>query len=336
MSKNEHYQEFIQSLKQAVPATSDSFPTLMVAFGESDFLLQKALYSIRQQWQTRYDSEAIPLEEEKLTPELLKQICFSNGFLEETSLYVIRKIKKQKDLAQLLAMFPSVPKQGSTLLFAIEQDKILVSLDKELRRWQGVTIPCKTPNPYEIPLLVKHLAIKNSLKLSPPAAALLCEVGGEDLHKIENEILKLSLIFAGHQEPLSLSDITPHLGVLKEEHAFKLSRYLLEQKNSEACLLIEDLIDRGESPLALLGLLSKHYRGCIKIKELGGQALTPSVRSTLKIPIFLLSSYQQHVRTRTLSQFNSALAKCQQADLYLKTSQAFTPQTILTEVIMFS
>lgn len=331
--KRGNYTSFLDSLKEAIQVLGqgavstgqdqDHSSQLIILWGDCEFFLNKAAIALRSVWEKK-ERAAVVLEEEKLNAELLHLIWQSKALFEESSLYIVRRVKKQKELAQLLKGI-SHKKGESNLLLVVEGDPLLVSLDKELQRLRAIRIPCLAPSSSEIRTLIQHLAKKAGLQIDNSVVDLLCELGSNDLYKIENELSKIALVFCQRKTVITAADIAPILGLLKEEHAFKLSRYLLDKKIVQAQALIRDLLDRGESPLALLGLLAKHYRSTLQIK------VDPSVQLGFspKIPSFLMSSYRQYAHSSSKEKLTRILALCQQADLLLKTSSKLTAEQIL-------
>src|SRR5690606_12083613 len=124
-------------------------------------------------------------------------------------------------------------------------------------------VNCPDPAPYEIADFIKFQARILGLSLDPSAIKLTVDYLGRDLSLVANELRRVALVVGDTPGTLNAKQIAPHLGLLKEEMVYRLRNYVLERRFSIAQALLTDLLDRGESALALLGFLAKHIRTSI-------------------------------------------------------------------------
>lgn len=331
--KPQNYQIFLTQLKTAVSSAAGL--RLFVAYGDSEFFLNKALMSFRSTWEKSSHSQATILEEEKIHTLLLPILAHDSSLFDESSLYILRRTKKQKELAQVLSQLSDKTfLSGQTSLWLSIDGKVLASLEKELKRLNATLIPCHTPHYSENSQVIRHLAKRQSLPLSDSAIQCLLELGGADFYKIENEIQKLAFLFAAHPTPLQADDISEHLGAIRAEHVFKLTEYLIAGQKQKATFLIEDLLQRQESPLAILGILAKHCRNHLKYQDLKTEGQSShQISSSIKIPSFLLSSYERYSKSTHRHHLLSALKLCQRADIQFKTSSQLPAIHVLSPII---
>ena len=183
------------------------------------------------------------------------------------------------------------------------------------------------------PSLYLSLAMKHNLTLQLKEAQLVISAVGADLIRLENEIKKLSLIFSEKMEPIDSKQLSPYLDCLKEEHAFKLDQSLINGKTALAQALLHDLLRRGESHLAILGILAHHCRKALHIFYLSkeGKQLR-EIAQSVGLPFGVVKAYLPYIQKSSPNKFKNALHKCQEADMIFKTSR-ISPELILNEVI---
>lgn len=150
---------------------------------------------------------------------------------------------------------------------------------------------------------------------------------------VENEIRKLSLIFADCSETLSADQLAPYLDCLKEEHAFKLDQSLISGNIATAQALLHDLLRRGESHLAILGILAHHCRKALQVYYLNKEGKqVREISQAIGLPFNIVKNYIPYARKSSPQKFKTALFQCQEADIIFKTSR-IQSEIILSDVI---
>ena len=144
-----------------------------------------------------------------------------------------------------------------------------------------------------------------------------------------DEIMRLALIFAPSDgsaaAPIAAAAIAPSLGMLREDFVFELDNLLVARQYGKAQALLTGLLQRGESALALLGILARHCRMAIRVHEAqrGGRGANPRDLATeLRLPFNVVKGYTQYVAKSSPRTFAAVLGICQEADIKLKSSGA--------------
>jgi len=307
---------------------------ITVAFGNCDFLLHKCAESFKSVFSKIEDVHYGSFEGSALDQEKFQTLWQSQGMFEPASSYIIRRADKTKQLGKFLTAISSCDDVQNKILFSFNLPKVPVKIKKDLDRLNAIYIPCFKATTKDIPGFINSLCKKHKLNVSPQGQGFLQHCLGEDLFRIENEILKLSLIFSEHSKTIESDDIALYLGVLREDHAFKLTNLLIDKKFSDAQVLASSLIKKGESAIAIIGILSRHIRNAIRIGDAlrsGGQP--GNLAGKLRLPNFVIRSYNQYVKGLNLQEMSSVLAMCQSADLKLKTSKCSYDDLIIGEII---
>jgi DNA polymerase-3 subunit delta len=155
--------------------------------------------------------------------------------------------------------------------------------------------------------------------LSLAAAQRLVEMVGENLADLSQELEKLAL-FAGEEKT-----ITPHLVMQSASHSrtyniFALVEALGTPDAGKRLSALDQLLDLGEKPERILGMLARQLRLLMRYKEHAPGASPSALASSLKQPPWLVRKLGQQAARFSLPALKSHLHLLHQADLRLKTS----------------
>ena len=287
---------------------------IVVIYGEDDYLRRQAEQDVSANF-----SEVNSLDVQKLRhDELIARCCQRDLFQPDVQLYIIRSKDEQRSLWK--ALLEARMKFSHVLLFNCRKKSLSAALQKTLKTLKAKLIACPSPRPYEYANHLQRICTQHKLQLDRSGQQLLLEYSGLQLDALANEVQKLSLIFGTSK--ITATDIAPHLGLLREDSSFVIIDLLLNKQYSRAQLAVETLLQRGESALAILGVLAYFLRNIILAKE--GQ---------LKLPPRQVTRYQNLARNYQQTTCLELLTHCQQADMDLKTSRA-RPELILANILL--
>ncbi len=327
--------QFTDAMREANKLWQDaSKPRLTLAWGDCDYFHQKACLAFRGRFQAQDGVFYNSFDASELSSEQFMDLTQSSGMFDPTSAYCIRRVDKTKDFLKFISEIPHAQAIQNHLILSVEAAKPSVKFLDECKRLEAVMIPCFEISQPEAYSYAAMLCRKFSLKLSQGAQKFLLDCVGDDLFRLENEIQKLSLIFANSPVAAEAQDLAQYLGLLREDHAFKLTNLIMARRSAEAMTLVNDLLERGESSLAILGILARHLRMAIKIavaRQVENRDL--EISRKLQIPAFIIKSYNEYVRTANIRNLAHAIALCQKADLSLKTSRHPNESVLLGSVI---
>lgn len=319
------------------------WPGFMVMAGESDFFLTKASAAVSEAWRRRVagleksknnqsDSAVIDqVEAAEIGKDGLLDLLLSQGLFEDCRLVVIRRAEKRSDFGKLLAALPLSAEWTNRLLVTFEKATIPVEFKRQIERLGGELLQVVQPTTAaDFQLYVQAALQRARLQLTPEAQHLVLTCCGRDAVLLDNEINRVSLIFppqgglgSGGSRELGVADIAPVLGVLREDEVFKLDELLINRRYAAVELLLHQLIHRGESPLAVTGMLARHCRTALIVKDelLGrGSGNIQALATRLRMPQAVVRNFMRYVSGLSPDCFAKALRACAQADLDLKTS----------------
>jgi DNA polymerase III delta subunit len=300
-------------------------PKMVVLFGPESYFIHAASKSYRGAWHSQSNGDVVHYEAEQVGDggfELLQCGLFAPATLHCLS------FKDQKKLSSAMK-FAELSPVGSFFCFEFYKDEIPKSIEAKLKG--AHLVRCSPPDRNELSFFVHSLAKRSSLTLENSAVDLIIENVGDDYATLENEVTKLGLIFSEDPKKKITRDmVAPILGILREDHAFRISDLLVENKFQEASILMDELVKRGESSLAILGLLSRHIR--LLMQHLPGQA-GRSDPTRIRLPGWLKSKYERVSRRYTASRLSQLLEILARADIRLK-STTIDESILLNSVVM--
>lgn len=104
-------------------------------------------------------------------------------------------------------------------------------------------------------------------EIEPTAVETLCAYVGNDLYQLDQEIQKL-VAYTDARRPISEADVRELTPRARMASMFDLVDALGRRDGRTAVRTYRQLLDAGESPLALLGMIARHFRLMIQAKEL--------------------------------------------------------------------
>jgi DNA polymerase III delta subunit len=272
------YTGYISALKHIVSAKNPTdMPRIMVIHGSSEFLRIRAMTAIKAAWSKLegVENASQSMEGLSLDPLGFKTLWSQTSLFEPESLYFVRRCDK---LSKLGAWMKEVKTPGAIKNRLILEfgDKVPAEVNRQAARLEAAILPCEEPSSVlEFSKIVATLAKREGLILQDDAVKLLLDSMGLDLGRLDNELRKLSLIYHGRTEPLTVADIASVAGHLREDHVFELFGLLRNKQRAKAQLLIDQLLERGEKSIALVGILSRFAREAIpRQTERGLRGLT--------------------------------------------------------------
>jgi DNA polymerase-3 subunit delta len=96
--------------------------------------------------------------------------------------------------------------------------------------------------------------------LREDAANLLVELSGDDLTQLVGEVEKAALAGGPDNRRVGTAEVRAVVGEHRLRHVFDLTRALTARDAGTALALLESLLNAGEEPLAVLGMLAREAR----------------------------------------------------------------------------
>lgn len=305
---------------------------LLFIWGSEDYLIYRCGQLIKKIRRSKGLGPALLIDSSELkSPTSLDEYWQEKDLFSDQACYMFSQAEKLKTFGAQLKRIPSSQGLGNTFIFLFKGKSLSSSLQKELKRLNAFQIPCFAPRLNEMSSFIKHLSKDFGISLHEQARALILESLGEDLFKLENEIKKLSLMFPNRSSDISAEEVAPALGLLRQDHAFRLSRLLCQKESAKALDLALNLLGRGESAIALTGVIARHIRTAIQVSAPGGPSGAGRVQ--VRLPWSVQKDYQSYVRDLSRAVLLEKLKDCQLADMQLKGFAKIPEDLIVTRLL---
>jgi DNA polymerase-3 subunit delta len=218
------------------------------------------------------------------------------------------------ELGELLDSLP----EFARLIF--EEEK----LDKRTRIYQLLSRKCdehKADSPPDAlaQRKVEQRARELGLRLTPERAEELVFAVGTDLGTLRGEVEKLRS-YVGKSEEVSSADLAAVVVAAREFEIFDLVELLADRRRSEALQRLRRLLEQGNDPIPIVGLLTWLYRQLLIAHSL--PAALPASRALAQLggPRERREQLLRLGRKLTRAQLREAFAALAEADDRLKSS----------------
>jgi len=104
-------------------------------------------------------------------------------------------------------------------------------------------------------------------EIEPAAAETLCVYVGNDLYQLDQEIQKL-VTYTDGKRPITEADVRELTPRARMATVFDMVDAMGRRDGRTAARMYRQLLDAGENPMALLGMITRHFRLMIQTKEL--------------------------------------------------------------------
>ena len=168
--------------------------------------------------------------------------------------------------------------------------------------------------------------------MSASTAEHLVDLCGPDLQVLRNELEKISLLH--HAAELLPDEALDEVVTESRQHGiFEFIGALGSRNHKESFKLLGNLLQSGEKPLAVLGMMARHFRQVLIVKELeAAHRSRKEIMSAAQIPPFLMDSFVQQSRSIPADAAHRIYLKLADVDRRIKSS-ATDPKLLLESLI---
>lgn len=154
--------------------------------------------------------------------------------------------------------------------------------------------------------------------LNPEAELLLLNLQGPNLLRLSQEVDKLCL-FVGEEGEITLEAVGALVGEGRVRDIFELTGAVSRRDLEAGLSCLRRLLERGEDPLGILGMLARQVRLLLRAKELLVQSRPPAdVSRLLGVPRQFVSEILEGARASSLPRLEQGLARLLEADRAIK------------------
>jgi DNA polymerase-3 subunit delta len=157
--------------------------------------------------------------------------------------------------------------------------------------------------------------------IEPSAAGALGAFVGNDLYQLHNEIEKL-VAYTDGRRPITTEDIqllTPHA---RQANIFDMVDALGRRDGKTASQIYHQLLDAGDHPLALLGMITRQFRLMIQVQDLAPQlGSAQAIARELKQNPYPIQKILAQSKNYTPAQLVAVYHKLLDTDVDIKTGR---------------
>jgi DNA polymerase-3 subunit delta len=170
----------------------------------------------------------------------------------------------------------------------------------------------------KLPAIVQEMALELGLQIPSQAAQLVAESIGNDLHRLENELLKVAVNKAPG-EAITLEDVETYIGVSRDFNMFELGKAIGAGQASKAIRIGRYIAANPKSGnlIATIGNLTSFYAKIAIYHEVA--RLEPVVQAReLGVPPFVVGEIASQLRHISMHRAKHALRVLAEYDLTAK------------------
>jgi DNA polymerase-3 subunit delta len=278
-------------LQQLLPFfASDPIPSILLIFGEEDFLVDSA-YSqvvefIKKKEIDEFDVTIVNGAD--VTEDFIVSTCLSYPFISSQKVVVVKHFelvslqpisKKKNDPTPALLSYLNNP-NPSTILILFSNEKKLWGVSKSQRSKKEVRIPY----PYQqiidsfhwiefqkiaessLPKWLSETSKEFHFELLPEASEGLLFQIGTNVRELYNEMMKISTFTKG-KKTVTYEDVVDIVGMSREYSVFELMKAFNERNSAKACDIIMHLLEHDKIELLIVGSLTRSLLQLWSLKE---------------------------------------------------------------------
>jgi len=311
-------------------------PVFYVFHGPDEFTRSETLNSFKQRLgpSDTVDLNTTELDGRDVSMGDLRHHCDAIPFMADRRLVIVHGLLKRlspskkrsgarrKLLDDLVDYLPTLP-QSTRLVFV---DDVLLSSKHRVVKLarsseQGYEKQFKPPKPKQLPSWVQKRARKYGGEVEPRAAHRLATLVGDDLRLLDQEIQKL-ITYTDGQRPITSEDVDLLVPYVQEAVIFDLVDALGQRDGRTASQILHRLLDEGEHPLGLLGMIVRQFRLLIQVKELKAERANPhQIAKRLNIHPYPARKLHGQANHFTAEQLEKVYRHLLETDVAIKTGK---------------
>ncbi len=242
-------------------------------------------------------------------------------FLSSHRVVVIRDADRlsSKDQERVVDRLEKRPCPHACLIFLAQRMDRKGSLYHAFQR-VGKVIPCDLTDPREVREWLQRRARQRGKRLSSSALQALLESAGDDLNLLEGELERIILL-VGEREEIQTEDVLAQTR-RRMHHIFEVMDALGYAKAHETLKGFRSLLEHGEEPLSILGMISRHFRLLSKAKQMDLEGKSQAeIARQLKIPPPYLRSLLFHAKSTSWDALERLFGSLLRCDSFLKSER---------------
>lgn len=300
---------------------------LHLLHGENDLQRGEALAEIVRQSGLTPDLRDLNTEvlDMPVTAVALRQACSTIPFLGDVRIVIARELLSQtkkgatQEISEITAYLPDLPL--TTVLIFYESKTIAVknSVMVQAKKLNANIQAFAVPNAKELPRWIVERTKIHRGAIDFRAAALLGQNIGPNLRLLDQEIRKL-LLYCGETNAITAEDVKVMAPYIQSADViFTLVDAIGQRDPRSAALYLHRLLEVGEHPLGIFGMIVRQFRLLIQVRWLADRRMSePEIAKRLKLHPFVTGKIRAQAQHFTPEQLRAAYQLLVDSDLAIK------------------
>ncbi len=192
----------------------------------------------------------------------------------------------------------------------------------EKKRKRAYVKEFRPPKGNELERWVGERTVSKGGQITPTAVKALVTFVGDDLRLLNQEIEKL-LTYVDRARPITEEDVQLLVSYVQEANIFEMIDALGQRNGQRALKLLHKLLEDGNPPLALLGMIVRQFRIMLQIKELEGKGMSRAEigRRLKDLHKYVIQKGSRQARNFSMEQLERVYDKLLETDWAIKTGR---------------
>lgn len=216
---------------------------------------------------------------------------------------------------------------------------LLAERDLEAGHWLVKALPPAAVVPLVVPVgrglvsWVRARARAAGIDLGEDAAQMLVDLVGDDPGTLGSEIEKAALVGGPDNRRVGVREVEAVVGARRVRSVFELVRALEAGDRGRALGVLQMLLDAGEEPLGVLGMLAREARTTWQVKEWRRRGRAPEdIARALRRPPSVAAALVARVERLAPAEASRGLARCWETERRVKLGAS--PRAELTLLVV--
>jgi DNA polymerase III subunit delta len=297
---------------------------LVVLHGENALQRREALNAIIEQSGLMPDLRDMNTEvlEGAVSPGDLRRACSVMPFLGEVRVVIARDAFSKSRGAAAQAIVDVLASVPPTTILIFDEEKTLPKRHPVLSPGAGVEVQVHhfaQPDTRDLPRWVRERVAIYGGTIEPRAAAVLAQNIGANLLLLDQEIRKL-LLYVGEGAPIRGEDVQVMVPYVQSADViFQMVDALGQRDPRRAATDLHRLLDVGEHPLGIFGMIVRQFRLLLQIRWMSDRHQPQQqIVSRLKLHPYVVRKVLAQAERFTIDQLREAYRLLMQTDLAIK------------------
>lgn len=299
-------------------------PPVILLHGEEDFLIDECVQAVLDHTLDE-GTRGFNLDVVYGSKTDIKEVIAHASAFPLMSARRIVVVKEFEKLAtndqskELLAAYLTRPLESTCLLLISPQPDFRKKPFTDLKKHAEI-VECKPLYDNQVPDWILKRVKQLGKEVDPEACRLLQGYVGNSLRALQNELDKL-FIYGGDKKEITAADVTEVVGATKGFTIFDLQNAIGRKDLREALMILQSMLQLGQSPQMMIVMLTRFFTQLWKISELKGKRVSDAEMSKeVGIHPFFLKQVVQYQSMFSRDHLEAGFQALLDADVTLKST----------------